>query len=154
MIILYQGYVHCFSFLLFVSYDNPPPRGQKKKKSCAFYLIYQLLFTTFHLENFNMSEANNLVSDCHIVPCFPNDRWTHSNFVCPFPQFNNHFVDTANVYSSLITGSYGQLQEYSIQGSSTEVDQATGAHNTGYDAAHNKGRWKNRLVSFLANLRC
>ena len=103
-----------------------------------------------------MSEANNLIDESHIVPCFSNGEWNYSGFVSPFPQFNNRSMDTANAneYSSLITGSYGQIQEYPIQGSSTELSQDSGAYKSEYHTSQNKGRWKNRLVPPLANVRC
>lgn len=155
VIILYQGYINRFSL---VKYHNSPPGAKKKKekKSCAFSLsfIYQLSLITFHLDNFNMSEANNLANESHIAPCFPNDKWIYSSFVSPFPQFNDPSVDTANEYSNLIIGSYGQMQEYPIQGSSTELAQATGAHNSGDYTAQYIGSWKKGLVSPFANVWC
>ena len=96
-----------------------------------------------------MSEANHLANESHIAPCFPNDKCIYSSFVSPFPQFNNSTVDATNEYSNLITGSYGQMQEYPIQGSSTKLAQVTGAHNSGDYTAQNIGSWKEGLVSPL-----
>ena len=154
---LYQPLL-CFSTCII---SQLPPGGQKKKKdrkekSLLLFLsfIYQFLFTTFHLDNFNMSEANHLANESHIAPCFPNDKCIYSSFVSPFPQFNNSTVDATNEYSNLITGSYGQMQEYPIQGSSTKLAQGTGAHISGDYTAQNIGSWKEGLVSPLANVWC
>ena len=127
-----------------------PGVKKKRKKSLLLFLsfIYQFLSTTFHLDNFNMA------NEPHIAPCFPNDKWIYGSFVSPFPQFNDPSVDTANEYSNLITGSYGQMQKYPIQGSSTELAQVTGAHSSGEYIAQNIGSWKEGLVSPLANVWC
>lgn len=83
-----------------------------------------------------MSEAN-----CQIASCIPNREQIYSSFPGPFSQSSDSSVNTANGYLDPITGKYRAVQEYPMQGSSSEMIGITDACKVGNFIDQNTGSW-------------
>lgn len=90
-----------------------------------------------------MSEPRHLDHNFHMSPYTPSDEWNCSTFLSPFSLFRAPVVDTANGCSNPTMGESGMMQEYPMQGISTEPGESDDAYNFGSYFSSDVGSWQN-----------